>query len=141
MKKTQSKKLQGELPLLTDGKTLELPPDTGYPKPFQSEWSSTGSMTIDPGQTFYITLDEDGFCARRETGLWSTDDLFDEMQYWPQTVVWTGSAARLDQLLRELAKANGLNRKQLFALVVEYYEDCLNLRITAYLAEEKKRAK
>lgn len=122
MKRTQSKKFK-------------------YPKPFESGWVSTGSRTIDPGNTFYITVDDSGFCVKVVSGPWSVGDLFGDMEYWPKKVVWTGSSATLGQLLKQLAKANGLDHGELFDLAVEYYEECLDLRMTDYLAEEKKRAK
>jgi len=92
-----------------------------YPEPFESGWMDVGSRTIDLGQNFHFAVDEDGFHAQREHGIWSVQDLFGEMSYWPTLVVWSDSNERLAPLLSDAAQSCGLASDELRRLLKESF--------------------
>jgi len=112
-----------------------------YPRPYHSELMSTGSRTIDPGCSFYVSMNDDGFCVMEVPGVWCTEDLFGELGYWPKEEVWTGSAKTLDQLLEKLAEANASNKRKVREFLVRYFEDYEDADLRDYLSEEKKATK
>lgn len=109
-----------------------------YPREFESGLMGVGSLTIDSGHEFRISVDEDGFHVTRELGTIGVGDLFGEMGYWPERVAWKGSAATLGALLEPLAKAADLTLDDLTTLIVEHCEANLEQDMRAYLEAEKR---
>lgn len=108
-----------------------------YPRPYLSELMYVGSRTIDNGSSFYVTMNDDGFCVMEVPGVWCPEDYFGWFSYWPKEEVWTGSAKTLDQLLEKLAEANASNKRKVREFLLQYFEADLR----AYLSEEKKATK
>lgn len=107
--------------------------ESKFPRPFHSGWM----YPFEGGQNFHILVDECGFRAVEETGNKSNAPNPEDSDYWPETVVWSGAAETLDQLLRQLAEANHLDLHELLAMLDDY----LGLEITSYLAEEAEAIK
>ena len=108
-----------------------------FPKPFISKWMDDCSMTIDCGQRFHFEVDEDGFHVRRESGLWSVDDLFYQMEYWPRLVVWSDANKRLKPLLESAASASGMDYGELLSLVKSFFSNIDALDFDLYLKQEE----
>lgn len=88
-----------------------------YPRPYDSGLMAIGSRTIDNGHSFRFSVDNDGFHAVRELGSWNPDDLFNELGYWPQTVLWHDTSDSLLQLLANCACKNGYDPDLLLSMV------------------------
>ena len=112
-----------------------------YPKSYLTDWEDDGSMTTDNNHRFQVSIDQDGFCITKEHGVPSSEELFGDLDYWPETVAWTGAAETLDDSLTQVAKTTGVSRKKLLATIVGELEEGHELEITAYLAAEKKALK
>lgn len=98
-----------------------------YPEPFESEWESTGSRTIDPGQRFLIEVVNDSgydfnqvlLKMTRETGPLGRHDHFGEYSCWPNTVLWSASGMKPGKLLSKRVRETDLKRDQVYE-PVEY---------------------
>jgi hypothetical protein len=93
----------------------------------------TGSMTVDSGFQFTISVDEKGFHATYESRSRSVSDLFEEMEYWPDKSIYTGSGENLATVLAGVAQAAGLSYSSLVDLVKDNIYD---IDIARYLVEE-----
>jgi len=108
------------------------------PREYESEEVSTGSRTIDPGQSITIGYDDfRGFYASRTFGALDASDLFGELNYWPKTVVWSGTADRLSRILGELLPHTGLSSSELREIVVAYLEEYRGVDAEAFLSSEE----
>lgn len=109
-----------------------------YPKPFQTEWQDDGSRTIGNGHRFFVTVDQNGFAITKKHGKWSRDDLFGELGYWPETVIWSNESETLGDLLMQLAKTTQASPQKLLAAIKLEFEEYNELGISAYLKAEKR---
>lgn len=99
-----------------------------YPKAVELELLS--------GSSLLVVVNHEGFHVEK---LLSTGTLFGELEYWPASVVWAGSAATLSDLLKELARERGCSGKRLLALIGGVFKEN-EQKLASYLAEEKKAA-
>jgi hypothetical protein len=59
------------------------------------------------------------------------------LEYWPEPVVWNGSAETLGDLLKQLANESGLTLTTLLRPTLRIFKEN-RLKINAYLAEERE---
>jgi hypothetical protein len=124
----------------TSKPTSKAKPRSRYPKKFKSELLSTGSMTVDPGHELHVEVNKNGFYAVRVCEF-SIDDIFGELGYWPDKVVWSRKGPLLSDLLSQLAKERGLGERKLRKIVSVYFMEYQGVDINAYMTKERKRAK
>lgn len=87
------------------------------PRAFVSEEIDIQSRTV--SGTEWFTVEFDGqFSITRETET-STDEVFGELGYWPETVLWTASSSQLHELLAALAKVRDINTEAVLARITE----------------------
>jgi len=91
--------------------------DTPFPEAFVSDEFDIQSRTV--SGTEWFTVEFDGqFSITRETET-STDEIFGELGYWPETVLWTANSSQLKELLDALAKIRDINTGALLARITE----------------------
>lgn len=79
---------------------------------------STGSRTIDADYDLEIAFDFEGLRVTKKVGELMGSDLFDELDYFPEKLVWSGSDERLHTLLENLCEERDLDPGELTTEVI-----------------------
>jgi hypothetical protein len=83
----------------------------------------SGSRTIDNESELSVEYDRGTFNVTREASLWSVSDLFDEMNFWPDDKVWSGTHPSLGGLIKDAAVGSGTDLQEFLKILEQWSEN------------------
>lgn len=108
-------------PDTTDAAPSDEPEEDNDPTPYTTPWSDIGSRTVGGYECFIVEFDayNDKFTIQHEVET-STGDIFWEIGYWPERILWESSAPTLRETLAGLVEMRRLDATELIDNIAEH---------------------